>query len=241
MNGEGYARTDIRMDKNGNLYLLEINPNCSVFYPDDNGATADVILMMDGTGKDKFLKLIIDYALAKQRKTKKKYNVQLDPVLGNCLIAAQDIEEGEMIYQLEEKPHRLVSKSRVDKEWDARHKQFFVDYCWPISEDLWVMWDSEPDSWKPINHCCDPNAWVEGLDLIARRRIPKGTEINMDYATMYAISQGPKFICKCKSTLCRGGWKPDDHKQTWFIERYGNHVTDHVWQYMKGNVQTAKQ
>jgi len=233
MGGEGYARTDIRMDKDGNLFLLEINPNCSVFYPDDNGATADVILMMDGTGKVAFMRLLIDYALLKQNKYKKKYHVQLDPKRGNCLIAAQDIAEGELIYQLEEMAHRLVSKSRVEKEWDGRFKQFFTDFCWPISEDLWVMWDVEPDSWKPINHSCDPNAWVTGLDLSARKLIRKGTEITMDYGTMYAINSGPKFTCKCGSSLCRGGWKPDDYLQPWFIERYSDHVTDHVLQKMK--------
>ncbi len=50
LGGDGYARTDIRMDKDGNLFFLEINPNCSVFYPDNDGATADVILMLDGVG-----------------------------------------------------------------------------------------------------------------------------------------------------------------------------------------------
>ena len=29
----GYARTDFRMGKDGELYMLEINPNCGIFYP----------------------------------------------------------------------------------------------------------------------------------------------------------------------------------------------------------------
>jgi len=176
---------------------------------------------------------MLDFALVKQNRLKKKFIVQLDPKKGNCLLAAQNILEGELIYQYEEKAHRLVSKSRVDKEWDQRFKQFFTDFCWPISEELWVMWDVEPDSWKPINHSCDPNSWIDGLDLVARKPISKGEEITMDYGTMYAIEQGPKFVCHCNSPLCRGGWKPDDYVQPWFTERYGNHVTDHVRQKMK--------
>jgi hypothetical protein len=156
-------------------------------------------------------------------------------------------------------PHRLVSKKRVDKLWNPRLKQFFEDYCWPLSRDLWVMWDQEPDSWKPINHSCDPNAWVTGLDLVARKNIKKGKylyilklyfcfppfffgicefivywnlgeEITMDYATMYAGEFGPKFECKCGSKECRGGFKPGDYLEDWFRERYGDHVTDFVRQ-----------
>ncbi len=47
------------MAADGSLYMLEINPNCSVFYPDNDGATADIILMMDGYGKKKFLQTMI--------------------------------------------------------------------------------------------------------------------------------------------------------------------------------------
>jgi hypothetical protein len=50
LTGTGYARTDVRMDKDGNLYMLEINPNCSVFYKDEDGGTADIILMNDECG-----------------------------------------------------------------------------------------------------------------------------------------------------------------------------------------------
>jgi len=233
MGGEGYGRTDIRMDSNGSLYLLEINPNCSIFYPDNDGATADVILMMDGFGKANFLKKMIEFAFVRHKKQQQAYKVQLDPQKGNALFAAKDLDVGEMVYQLEEMPHRLVSKKRVDKIWSPRFKQFFTDYCWPISDDLWVMWDLEPDLWKPLNHSCDPNSWVDGLNLVARKKIKKGEEITMDYSTMYAISIGPQFKCNCGSLNCRGGWKPDDHKQQWFLDRYGDHVTDHVRQKQK--------
>jgi len=55
--------------KTGRLYLLEINPNCSVFYPDDNGATADEIIRLDGYGKKNFLKQLIEYGLKRQKKS----------------------------------------------------------------------------------------------------------------------------------------------------------------------------
>src|SRR5258707_1203465 len=32
-NGNGYARCDFRLGADGELYMLEINPNCGIFYP----------------------------------------------------------------------------------------------------------------------------------------------------------------------------------------------------------------
>jgi hypothetical protein len=92
MGGEGYARTDIRMDNEGRLFMLEINPNCSVFYPDDNGATADVILMLDGAGKADFLDKMIRFALHRHKKQMPPYKIQLHPTRGNCMIATKDIK-----------------------------------------------------------------------------------------------------------------------------------------------------
>lgn len=44
LGGRGYARTDIRVDRNNKPYLLEINPNCSVFTYDKKGSS-DLILL----------------------------------------------------------------------------------------------------------------------------------------------------------------------------------------------------
>src|SRR6185295_11708362 len=34
LSGTGYGRCDLRVDAAGDIYLLEINPNCGVFYPE---------------------------------------------------------------------------------------------------------------------------------------------------------------------------------------------------------------
>jgi len=91
------------------------------------------------------------------------------------------------------------------------------------------MWDIDPSNWKPINHSCDPNAWFEGLNVTARRDIPQGEEICVDYAVLYAYDdQGPSFTCKCGSSICRGTWKGNDHLEDWFKHRYGYHISDYV-------------
>jgi len=55
LNGTGYGRCDIRMDEKGELYLLEINPNCDVAYPLEEAAgSADLILMYEPWGHREF-------------------------------------------------------------------------------------------------------------------------------------------------------------------------------------------
>jgi D-alanine-D-alanine ligase len=50
MNGVGYGRTDLRMRDNGELVMLEINPNAAILYmPEENGP-ADVPITFDPDG-----------------------------------------------------------------------------------------------------------------------------------------------------------------------------------------------
>lgn len=62
MNGTGYARCDFRMNDQGDLFLLEINPNCGIFYPPNEPGSADFILLNDPLGHAGFLDLIIKSA-----------------------------------------------------------------------------------------------------------------------------------------------------------------------------------
>jgi D-alanine-D-alanine ligase len=60
LRGNGYARCDYRMDAKGTLYMLEINPNCGIFYPPTEPGSADFSLLNDPVyDHTKFMKLII--------------------------------------------------------------------------------------------------------------------------------------------------------------------------------------
>jgi len=60
MNGNGYARCDYRMDSEGTIHMLEINPNCGIFYSPDEPGSADFSLINDPVyDHHKFLRLII--------------------------------------------------------------------------------------------------------------------------------------------------------------------------------------
>jgi D-alanine-D-alanine ligase-like ATP-grasp enzyme len=66
LNGNGYARCDYRMDASGTIYMLEINPNCGIFYPPTEPGSADFSLLNDRTNHTKFMKLIIRNAQMRQ-------------------------------------------------------------------------------------------------------------------------------------------------------------------------------
>jgi D-alanine-D-alanine ligase len=67
MNGNGYARCDYRMSADGTIHMLEINPNCGIFYSPEEPGSADFSLINDPVwNHHKFLKLIIRSAQKRQ-------------------------------------------------------------------------------------------------------------------------------------------------------------------------------
>ena len=67
LNGTGYGRCDIRMDAQGELYMLEINPQGAIFYPPETPGMADYILRYDPRGHAGFVDLLFRSALARHR------------------------------------------------------------------------------------------------------------------------------------------------------------------------------
>jgi D-alanine-D-alanine ligase len=67
MQGTGYARVDMRIRPNGEIVVLEINPNCGILYygPDDRGP-ADLPISWDKDGHYGFLDRICRSAILRQ-------------------------------------------------------------------------------------------------------------------------------------------------------------------------------
>lgn len=227
--GRGYGRIDVRSDASGqNLYFLEINPNCGVFYPEGKYGSADFILdrFDSKNGHATFLLNQVNVALMlwRQNNVEKyetcepRYNFQTKSW---GMWALRDLSVGEVIIKSEEKPVNLVSKQHILKNWkcstctsddvfsdtEMRCWENFSAYCWPVSDELFAMWSPDPSDWKPINHSCDPNAWNKngnGLDIVARHAIRAGAEICLDYATFVGYFPEMKpFTCNCASPDCR--------------------------------------
>lgn len=67
LNGTGYGRCDIRMNAEGELYMLEINPQGAIFYPPEAPGMADYILRFDPRGHAGFVDLLFRSALARHK------------------------------------------------------------------------------------------------------------------------------------------------------------------------------
>ena len=53
-----------------------------------------------------------------------------------------------------------------------------------------------------INHSCDPNIYIKnGIITTSLRKIKKGEEINIDYATIWSVKY--KMKCNCGFKKCR--------------------------------------
>ena len=226
LGGTGYGRCDIRMNGEGELFMLEINPNCEAFYPPEDAGSADFILLNDPGGHRGFIENLIQTALKRQRRYIKRWRINRHPKGDFGMYAAVEIAAGEVIERYEEQAHVLVSKAHVTKYWNRGQQELFSRYAYPLSDELYVIWSDNPEHWKPINHSCDPNAWLDGLNLTARHKIAPGEQITMDYAT-FCNESLEEFTCSCGSPDCRGIIRGTDYRKP-FLERYGDHVSDYV-------------
>jgi len=203
VSGEGYARLDLRVTDKNEIYFLEMNFTCSVFYKDGYEGSADFILKYDGIGQGGFLQHIIKEGLARYKRRTKPFYMKGNSIAGFGIYASREIKKGELVFKGEERAQRIVTKRHVEKSWNENDKLHFRRYAYPVSEELFIMWDEDPSGWAPQNHSCDPNTAFDGLDVFATRNIKKDEELTLDYAQFLDENMEP-FQCQCGSSNCRG-------------------------------------
>ena len=202
-NGVGYARMDFRMNNKGEIFFLEINFTCSVFYAEGYEGSADYILMHDGVGKRGFLERIIIEGMARHQRKQKLFTIKGNSISGYGIYAKYDLPKNTLLFKGEERAQRIVTKKYVDEHWDEREKLNFRRYAYPISKDTYILWDLQPEEWSPQNHSCDANCEYQGLNVITNRDIKKGEELTLDYGQFLDHTMEP-FECQCGSSKCRG-------------------------------------
>lgn len=202
-NGVGYARLDFRVNDKDEIYFLEINFTCSVFYKDGYEGSADYVLKFDGIGQAGFLRHIIKEGIARHQRKKKPYYMKGTSIAGFGIYAGRKIRAGELIFEGEGCAQRIITKRYVEKNWNEDDKLHFRRYAYPVSEELFILWDEDPSNWAPQNHSCDPNTAFDGLNVVALRDIRQHEELTLDYATFLDENMEP-FQCHCDSANCRG-------------------------------------
>lgn len=232
LNGSGYGRCDLRLDAAGEIYLLEINPNCGIFYPEGAFGCTDFILANDPVGHRGLLEHLLMCAVRRRQRALKPWELRYDPGLGFGLYALCALKAGELVEGYEERPQVWASRRHIERHWRGLKRQWFGRYAWPVTDELYALWSENPDDWRPLNHACDPNTWLDGLDLVARRDIAGGEELTVDYATFCGPAMA-EFVCQCGAAVCRQIIRGSDYLLPELRKRYGEHVSDYVraaWQ-----------
>jgi D-alanine-D-alanine ligase len=201
--GVGYARLDFRVNEKGEIFFLEINFTCSVFYEDGYEGSADYILKHDGIGKAGFLRHIMAEGMARHRRRLRPFTLRGNSISGYGIYANRFIQQGEVVFTGEGRSQRLVTRRFVEQNWNQDEKRLFRHYAYPVSPELFILWDEEPSEWAPQNHSCDPNTAYLGLNVLATRDIQEGEELTLDYADFLDENMEP-FDCQCGSPKCRG-------------------------------------
>ena len=235
--GDGYARLDFRVDLNGNVYLLEINPNCGIFgWSNDTFCSADLILIHD-KARHSFCRLMIEGAKTRQQENMSKIMVKFNDNDGFHLRSRQLIKKDENIYagtkHGECQNYRLISKAMVDKTWNDEQKKLFQQYAWPLNQEIFVIWSANSENWLPIQHSCEPNSVMHFLNLIAIKDIQENEPITVDYIT-FNNEEMLNFTCNCQSNNCRTIIKGFSSEDSEFIKRVYSEA--HVSSFIKTQI-----
>lgn len=200
--GVGYARMDFRMDAAGDLWFLEVNFTCSVFYTGGWDGSADFILDNDPMGRRGFAERIIAEGIARHRRATKPYVMRGTGVSGYGIFATRPIAAGERVWRGEGRAQRIVTE-RHTRGWLPIKRDEFRRYAIPLSDQVYAIWSDNPEDWAPQNHSCDANTVLDGLDIVACRPIAVGEELTLDYGT-FLDEHGEAFDCACGAATCRG-------------------------------------
>jgi D-alanine-D-alanine ligase len=193
---------DFRLDSEGVPSVLDANFTCSVFYAEGFYGTADYILQHDGFGTANFLRHIVNEGLNRHRLLQKAYVVRTKNG-GLGIDAARPIAKGEVVFVGEERAQRIVTRRWVEEHWDARDREIFAEYAYPLSDEVYILWDDNPLEWAPQNHSCNANCHYDGLNVVALRNVRAGEELTLDYA-QFCNQLSAGFNCHCGAANCRG-------------------------------------
>ena len=141
--------------------------------------------------------------MARHARRRSRYVLQGNALAGYGIFASDSMARGAMVFAGEGRAHRIVTRRHVDLTWTDAERETFRQYAYPLSDDVYALWDTEPTAWAPQNHSCNPNTAFDGLNVVTLRDIAHGEELTLDYARSMNELSAP-FDCRCGASNCRG-------------------------------------
>jgi SET domain-containing protein len=135
---------------------------------------------------------------------------------GLGFFAVKDISKGEI---LAVKAGHIINRDTLRKNQGViKHSQM------QISDDLYIAPLTTAEflgSMIYFNHCCAPNAVVEGqIVLKTMRDVVAGEELTFDYATLF--NDESRFDCTCGVATCRKVITGKDWKKPKLQQKYND-------------------
>jgi len=207
LQGVGYGRVDFRIDEKqpggtGDVYFLEINPNCGMFYPPSMGGDyADIMVHYD---KDwdhaAFISNQITAAIEDHRQSLRWWRPAVDAANNFVTKATSKALPGHPVFGNAADPSPVILRCLTDEKTQ-------LPGCVAVRAD-------DKSQIIGLRHSCRPNVGVAHgtcAELVAIRRIKKGDILSIDYGTLRDPTM-PAFACKCGAPECRKTIRPQSPK-----------------------------
>lgn len=173
------------MDSEGKLYMLEVNPLPGMFYPCDYKGYADLVVTKAPGGHAEFLERAMQAAIKRFELRQLNWVVVDELPLGFCCKATKPLMENEAIHDFMRGDVKLGTMNSLARTAglasQVRNNRFYL----PVSDDLVITSDNEQDNYKFLQPSEDPNCWLDGLKITARKAILAGEVLTFDYCTLY--------------------------------------------------------
>jgi D-alanine-D-alanine ligase len=186
MNARSYTRMDLRSDSNGNVYMLEINPIPGTFYLPKDHDSGDLILLRAPGGSAAFFEHVIRAAVRRHQKERKYWKIVHSNVRGFSNKAIRDFSINEVVYDWSDKVVKIRPISKLSELVNSPGEALIKErFYLPVSSTQVIISENHLENYKFFRPSDDPNCWLEGLRLVAKREIAAGEDLSFDYSTLY--------------------------------------------------------
>jgi D-alanine-D-alanine ligase len=189
LNGSGYGRCDLRMKSNGDIYVLEINPNSGIMFPDNDPGDDDYILQRDPRGYKYFLDLLFRSAINRRDNTRKNWYVGNSKDSGLRVYALHELGANDSIVTFDGAKRKVATLKALKETIGKQELDALLSNAYRLPGDLFVLASPDPSVWLPFGHSERPNTRFDGTNVVAKRRIKVGEEILIDNSFSYNEAQ----------------------------------------------------